>query len=171
MLLDQSRMTAILLLALLSCSVAVFLTNKSIYWNNRILRLENMGWLEEDLQGVLEKREKKLAEEKERSSLISSLKKERGRDLTAAVFRGHAHVDVKLHAVYARLYVGLRYADIGEAYGKSTSTIFDWVKEYLNSGGFQSKPRNHSRKIYVEHREWVLRFVHHHPLSYLCEIL
>jgi hypothetical protein len=45
------------------------------------------------------------------------------RMLYEVVFSHHAFYDVKVHAVYARLYTGLDLRTVGKAFGKSETMI------------------------------------------------
>ena len=102
---------------------------------------------------------------------IQIMRKHRKEELAEVVFKRHASQGVILHAVYARLYVGLSFDAIGEAYGKSPSTIHCWVQRYLRNPHLFLRTKTHkSRRILPEHELWVINFVMKFPLSYLREI-
>jgi len=90
--------------------------------------------------------------------------------LAGIVFSSHANREVKFHAIYVKLYVGLSYEQIGIVFGKSPQTISNWVHHYLHTGDVLHTSVDQSRKVYSEHRQWILKFVHHYPLSHLVEI-
>lgn len=101
---------------------------------------------------------------------LTWIRKRKKNDLCGVIF-GHASREVKLHAVYAKLYVGLSLKAIAVAFGKSPQTISTWVQRYLATGDVLRKiqPRN-SRKIFIEHQTWILKYVNQFPLSHLSEI-
>ena len=75
------------------------------------------------------------------------------------------------HAIYACLYVGLTYEAVGNAFGKSLSTIYSWVSKYLkNPQSFLKLKTTKSQQILHKHEEWIVQFVLKFPLSYLHEI-
>jgi transposase len=130
--------------------------------------LSNEREFEDELEVVHQKQSRRVNGKDNQSPIIKMLRKERGRDLLQVVFHGHAHFEVKMHAVYARIYVGLKFRDIAKAYGKSKSTICNWVKDFRKNGEVQRKKG--PRKIYKEHRQWLVDYVHRFPLAYLSEI-
>ena len=116
---------------------------------------------------------KVLQEEEEKLPLdprLTWIRKKKKKDLYGVIF-GHASREVKLHAVYARLYVGLTYKQIAIVFGKSPQTILNWVCQYLKTGDvFRCSSADRSRKLFPHHRTWILEYVHRSPLSHLAEI-
>ena len=85
-------------------------------------------------------------------------------------------LDVKMHAVYARLFIGLSLKDVAKFFGKSESTISKWVSKYQKDGldGLVRKSSEASVQahclILEHHLQWIKEFVLANPLSYLSEI-
>eukprot|EP00732_Lithocolla_globosa_P002706 Lithocolla_globosa_v1_NODE_1873_length_2282_cov_108.426325.p1 type:complete len:360 gc:universal NODE_1873_length_2282_cov_108.426325:102-1181(+) len=92
--------------------------------------------------------------------------------ISQAVFREQATEAVKLHAVYAAVFLGYPQYHVAELYGKSPSAISKWVSRWEREGSLERhKPDTQRfRKLLVCHREWVISFVKKSPLSYLHEI-
>jgi transposase len=94
------------------------------------------------------------------------------RTLYEVVFSHHASHDVKVHAVYARLYAGLDLRTVGKAFGKSEATISRWVDQYdkEKERGLQKVHGDHHRVIHDHHKIWIENYVRKRPFSYLNEI-
>lgn len=82
-----------------------------------------------------------------------------------------ASENTKLHALYAYYYVGLRKNVIAEYFGKSPSTISNWISRYDETGNVNRAPRvNIFIKYHKLERDWINKYIQSSPLSYLNEI-
>ena len=86
-----------------------------------------------DIQALLLKSAAKVFEspaKEQAKSQLKSTKRKMRQSLAEIGFGGHTHRHVKLHAIYAKIFVGMKYSDIGRAYGKDKSRIWKWVQDY-----------------------------------------
>jgi len=91
----------------------------------------------------------------------------------------HAHPEVKLHVVWAYLYLLLPIKDIAFVYGKNVSTVCLWIKKFIEAKEqfdeevaalalHHKKYQMANRKLKSVHYAW--QFIWKKPLSYLREI-
>eukprot|EP00733_Pompholyxophrys_punicea_P000678 Pompholyxophrys_punicea_v1_NODE_228_length_2676_cov_112.645555.p1 type:complete len:352 gc:universal NODE_228_length_2676_cov_112.645555:1179-124(-) len=89
------------------------------------------------------------------------------------VFTKHASEEVKLHAIYAVRYAGYPQNVVAKVFGKSESWISKWLARYDAVGSVARKviaPTARFRKLEQHHKNWIIRYVHNDPLSFLREI-
>ena len=82
---------------------------------------------EEMLGSSITEEEEGGVEEESGNGALYPLRVKRGKDMMSFIFGRHASLDVKMHAVYARLFIGLSLKDVTKTFGKSESTISKWV--------------------------------------------
>ena len=88
------------------------------------------------------------------------------------VFGSQATREVKLHAVYVVLFLGFPLRVCALLFGKSKSTISNWVAQYKKEGDCHRKvQKSNATKLFDYHRSWIVNFVLHvDPLAYLHEV-
>jgi transposase len=89
------------------------------------------------------------------------------------VFATHATREVKLHAIYVVLFLGLNYRLVGLLFGKSKSTIGNWVKQYNEEGDLKRRTYLYgpTQKIFEPQADWIENYVLKvNPLVYLHEL-
>lgn len=104
---------------------------------------------------------------------LSAALKSQANSLPSIIFGCHATYEVKIHVIYAYIYVGLRLKDVARTFGKPVSTISNWVqrfREEKEEGLLRKEIGNQHRKIFSHHRKWIEDYVFLNPLSYLHEI-
>ncbi|KAI9336481.1 hypothetical protein DFJ73DRAFT_850252 [Zopfochytrium polystomum] len=82
----------------------------------------------------------------------------------------HASEETKLHAMYTYHFLGYSIREIAQIYGKSPSTILEWIRTFDKSGNLAQKQRETvSRKFTAHQVEWIMQFLNEKPLSFLDE--
>eukprot|EP00732_Lithocolla_globosa_P004964 Lithocolla_globosa_v1_NODE_4824_length_1358_cov_9.409823.p1 type:complete len:358 gc:universal NODE_4824_length_1358_cov_9.409823:106-1179(+) len=96
-------------------------------------------------------------------------------DIHSTIFTEHAGIKVKLHAVYACIYLGYPQKVVAFVFGKSEATISRWITHYddgslLAEANKTEKDDKSSKKITLQHEQWLVTYTKKRPLSYLREI-
>eukprot|EP00732_Lithocolla_globosa_P004286 Lithocolla_globosa_v1_NODE_3889_length_1557_cov_27.918775.p1 type:complete len:387 gc:universal NODE_3889_length_1557_cov_27.918775:336-1496(+) len=88
------------------------------------------------------------------------------------LFGSHASDDLKIHAVYAVVYLGCPQNLVAHMFNYSTKSISTWVSEFNSGKMFEERDRARpgSRMYNDDHRKWVLNYVNKDPLAYIREI-
>eukprot|EP00734_Pompholyxophrys_sp_LG126_P000219 Pompholyxophrys_sp_v1_NODE_54_length_2873_cov_21.439120.p1 type:complete len:355 gc:universal NODE_54_length_2873_cov_21.439120:1740-2804(+) len=88
------------------------------------------------------------------------------------VFKQQATESVKLHAIYAVIYLGMQQLEVSRIFCKSASTICDWVARYNECDNVAriSSSAKHWRKFSDPHKTWIMNFINRDPLSFVREI-
>eukprot|EP00733_Pompholyxophrys_punicea_P001423 Pompholyxophrys_punicea_v1_NODE_708_length_1416_cov_25.707568.p1 type:complete len:373 gc:universal NODE_708_length_1416_cov_25.707568:254-1372(+) len=90
------------------------------------------------------------------------------------IFDQHATFEVRVHAVYAVLVLGMTRKEVAYIFGKGANTIGHWVARYQETGTIErrdSKTREERyRRLLQMHRNWIVEFIRKDPLCYLHEI-
>jgi len=91
----------------------------------------------------------------------------------SVVFGSQATREVKLHAVYCVLFLGLSYRIVGLLFGKGKSTIGNWVKKYKEEGDCERQKLlvGSTQKVFQEQEDWLISYVFNiDPLVFLHEL-
>ncbi|XXQ36924.1 Tc1-like transposase DDE domain-containing protein [Plasmodiophora brassicae] len=90
--------------------------------------------------------------------------------IVSAVRRHHASADTRLHCLYGYYILNLGKNQLAFIYGKSPSTISNWIQKYERDG---SVSRKVTRRIYKKHserqRRWIVELFSEHPTLFLHE--
>ena len=84
-----------------------------------------------------------------------------------AVFHEHASECTKYHALYCYFFLHKTRAEISYIFGKSPSTISNWIQRYETEDVLQR--HQHDREVIFskEMKEWLLQQYSNDPLMYL----
>lgn len=116
------------------------------------------------------------------NGVLSSIRCAKGKSMFEAVFSSHSHPEVKLHVVWAYLYLLLPIKEIAYAFGKKISTVRSWIKKFIEAKEKfgeefaalalhrQKNPTKVTRKLTCAHYSWVAAYIRKRPLSYLREV-
>lgn len=91
-------------------------------------------------------------------------------DKIKEAIKGHASIELKYHAMYMHLMLGISKKEVSRLFKKAPSTIGEWVREFKENDGFTKKERKVKfRKLTAQKREWVISYYHSNPVSFLDE--
>lgn len=78
--------------------------------------------------------------------------------------------EVRYHALYGYYFLGLNKTQISKTYGKSITTISNWITHYDETGSVERpKRRRIATKFDEEKVQWLLNLYHENPILYLDE--
>eukprot|EP00732_Lithocolla_globosa_P004427 Lithocolla_globosa_v1_NODE_4081_length_1515_cov_38.621233.p1 type:complete len:382 gc:universal NODE_4081_length_1515_cov_38.621233:1309-164(-) len=88
------------------------------------------------------------------------------------LFGSHASDDLKIHAVYAVVYLGYPQNFVAHIFNFSPKSISTWVSDFHSGKLFQEHDRSRPgrRTFNEDHRNWILKLVKKDPLLYIREI-
>ncbi|XP_055538395.1 uncharacterized protein LOC129725956 [Wyeomyia smithii] len=82
----------------------------------------------------------------------------------------HASENTIYHALYGYYFLGVARKDVARIYGKSLSTICEWINGYETNGFFQRKKREQVYKKFGIHmRQWLVDLHSKEPVLFLDE--
>lgn len=91
-------------------------------------------------------------------------------DKIERAIKGHASIEVKYHALYALMFLGMPEEDVAVIFAKSVATIRNWVKRFEKHGHLEKKKRIRVvRKVTDQQRDWILQYYRECPVSFLSE--
>lgn len=87
-----------------------------------------------------------------------------------SVRRKHASANTVYHALYGYYFLGIARKDLALIYGKSLSTMCEWISKYEKNGYFSRKQREQVyKKFSTIRRQWVIDLYLNEPVLFLEE--
>ncbi|KAJ3310012.1 Serine kinase [Boothiomyces sp. JEL0838] len=83
--------------------------------------------------------------------------------------KDHASEDVIVHCLYGYFYQGVTKAELSRLYGKSPSTITNWINKYKQGKSLGRQNSKRDKKISDEHEKWILDYFIQYPTNFLRE--